>query len=430
MTQEDAADDGRPDDPTPSSSRTDPAAVSSAGTAGSVGPTGVGGGSGVEGPVVPAAVDGAVGLVGAVGVDGTSGADGRVGSAGASGAGGADGAARVVGAAGGARSARRLGPVVGLDVGGTKTLALIADADGATIARLRRPTDAAGPAGLLATVTAAVADVATAGGVDVGEVVAVGVGVPGIVDPASGAVRHAVNLGVGEAPLDLAGPLSALIGGGPVVVGNDANMAALGAAEALAATGDVAYLSIGTGVAAGFVLGGRLHVGVRGMAGEIGHLPVDPYGPLCECGQRGCLEAVASGQAIARRWPRPDGQPGDVAALLAAALAGDERAIAVRDDVCHHIAAALALVAQTVDPAVLVLGGGVADAGEPLLAAVRAALHRRAQTAPLLASLSLEDRIELVPADVPVGALGAVRAARDALTPANSPAVVTTGQEP
>lgn len=310
--------------------------------------------------------------------------------------------------------------VVGLDVGGTKTLALLADAAGTTLAQLRRPTDAAGPEALLATVTAAVTDVvALAAGrgapVAIGDVAAVGVGVPGIVDTAAGVVRHAVNLGIGGTPLDLAGPLQALIGGGPVVVGNDAKLAALGATDVLGATGDVAYLSIGTGVAAGFVLQGRIHVGVKGLAGEIGHLPVDPYGPVCECGQRGCLEVVASGQAIARRWPRPDGRPGDVGALLAAALDGDQRAIAVRDDVCLHIAAALALIAQTVDPELLVLGGGVAEAGEPLLDAVRAALRRRAETAPLLAALALEERVRLVPAGVPVGALGAVRAGRDAL---------------
>ena len=322
-----------------------------------------------------------------------------------------------------ARRASRAGLVVGLDVGGTKTLALLADTDGTALAQLRRPTGAGGPAALLTTVTEAVTGVvaeAVASGVSVavGDVAAVGVGVPGLVDPVAGLVRHAVNLGIGGRPLDLAGPLGALIGGGPVVVGNDANLAALGAADVLAATGDVAYLSLGTGVAAGLVLQGRIHVGALGLAGEIGHLPVDPYGPMCECGQRGCLEVVASGQAIARRWPRPDGRPGDAGALLAAALDGDERAIAVRDDVCMHIAAALALIAQTVDPEMLVLGGGVAEAGELLLDAVRVALRRRAESVPLLATLALEDRVRLVPAGVPVGALGAVRAGRDALAAA------------
>lgn len=302
------------------------------------------------------------------------------------------------------------GLVVGLDIGGTKTLAVAVDKAGHIHAEVRSPTDASGGEGLQASSTAALREVASAAGSALDAIVAVGVGVPGIIDPAAGSVRHAVNLGVGEAPVDLAGPLRALIPG-PVVVANDVNVAALGAAEAFETAADVAYLSIGTGVAVGFFLHGEMHVGARGIAGEIGHLPVDPDGERCECGQRGCLETVASGATIARRWTGPDGGPGDATGLFAAAATGDARAVALRDEICGHLAAAVALIAHTVDPELIVLGGGVAEAGRPLLEGVRAALRDRAVT-PLVAALDLPARLTIVPDGVPVGALGAARAAR------------------
>jgi predicted NBD/HSP70 family sugar kinase len=302
------------------------------------------------------------------------------------------------------------GLVVGLDIGGTKTLAVAVDRAGHIRAEVRLATDATGGDGLRATATEALLGVAAAAGAAVDTVAAVGVGVPGIIDRHDGTVRHAVNLGVGDDPVDLAGPLRMLIGG-PVMVANDVNVAALGAAEVFETTADVAYLSIGTGVAVGFFLHGEMHVGARGIAGEIGHLPIDPDGELCECGQRGCLETVASGATIARRWRPPDGGLGDAAGLFAAAAAGDARAVALRDEICGHLAAAVALVAHTVDPELIVLGGGVAEAGRPLLDGVRAALRARA-VSPFLASLDLPARLTIVPEGIPVGALGAARAAR------------------
>ncbi|HEY8547780.1 MAG TPA: ROK family protein [Acidimicrobiales bacterium] len=308
--------------------------------------------------------------------------------------------------------------VAGVDVGGTKTLAVVVDAWGATRAQVRMATGT-GPEGLVATVTAAVADAAAGAGVAPDGLAAVGIGVPGLVDPRDGVLRHAVNLGIGADPVRLHDPVGRLVGG-PVTVGNDVNLAALGAAEVFGRDGNVAYLSVGTGIAAGFVVGGAVFPGVRGVAGEIGHLPVDRHGPVCECGQTGCLEAVASGQVIARRWPGRGGAPGDAAGLLAAAAAGDPGAIAVRDEVFDHLAWAVALIAQTVDPELVVLGGGVADAGPPLLDAIRAALHHRAAASPLVAALDLPDRVAVAPPHVSLGAVGAARAAR-ALVPEDAP---------
>jgi predicted NBD/HSP70 family sugar kinase len=300
--------------------------------------------------------------------------------------------------------------VVGLDIGGTKTLGAAVDAAGRIVAEVRLPTDTTGDAGIQATATAVLREVASAAGCPVATVAAVGVGVPGIVDAAAGTVRHAVNLGVGAEPVELGAALQPLVTG-PVVVANDVNLAALGAAEAFGTTADVAFISIGTGIAAGFVIDGEMHVGARGIAGEIGHLPIDPQGPRCECGQRGCLETVASGATIARRWTGPDGGPGDAAGLFAAAGAGDPAAIALRDELCGHLAAAVALVAHTVDPELIVLGGGVTEAGQPLLEGVRAALRARA-VSPWAASLDLVGRVTIAPEGIPLGALGAACAAR------------------
>jgi glucokinase len=160
------------------------------------------------------------------------------------------------------------------------------------------------------------------------------------------------------------------------------------------------------------VLGGRIRQGAHGAAGEIGHLPVDPGGPLCECSQRGCLEAVASGTAIATRWPSAGGAASAASALLASAAAGDAVAAEVRDEVAAYLAGAVALIAQTVDPQIIVLGGGVAEAGAPLLDAVVHALHARAELSPVLAALDLAGRVALVPEGVPAGALGAALLAR------------------
>ena len=184
------------------------------------------------------------------------------------------------------------------------------------------------------------ADLAAAAGVSIDGFAAVGMGIPGLVDRDAGTVRHAVNLGLGDEPLALADHVGDLARA-PVVVDNDVNVAAVGAASALGCPSDLAYLSVGTGVAAGFVLGGRIRQGAHGAAGEIGHLPVDPGGPLCECGQRGCLEAVASGTAIAKRWPSAGGAASAASELLAAAAAGDGVAAEVRDEVAAYLAGAV-----------------------------------------------------------------------------------------
>ncbi len=289
---------------------------------------------------------------------------------------------------------------VGLDIGGTKTLGLVLDAEGAILAEVREPTEP-GAQGIVRSAARVFEALRVATGQRLEG--AVGVGIPGVVDVRQGAVKHAVNLGVSGDWLPLRTLLAERLGV-PVVLENDVNVAALGAA-ALDDASDLVYLSIGTGLAAGLVLEGRLRRGDHGAAGEIGHVPVDPNGTVCQCGQRGCLETIVSGSALAAAWPSVDVPPAQ--ALFAAAQSGDPAAIAARDRFSAGAASAIRLLSLTVDPASIVLGGGVSQLGEPLRAAVAQALLEQAASSPFLASLDLAGRLRVVPSDYPVAAVGA-----------------------
>jgi predicted NBD/HSP70 family sugar kinase len=289
---------------------------------------------------------------------------------------------------------------VGLDIGATKILGAVVDADGTVVAQTRRDT-VRGPDGILAIAATVLELLATA--LDGVLPPHVGIGIPGIVDRHRGAVSHAVNVGLGDW-FPLADRLAARTGT-TVVVENDLNAATWGA-HVLSGADDLAYLSLGTGLAAGFVLDGVLRRGAHGAAGEIGHVPVDPDGPLCSCGQRGCLELGAAGSALTAAWPTDDGTfPAD--AVFAAAAGGNPAAVAVRDRFAAGVADAIRMLGLAVDPRVIIIGGGVAQLGEPLLTAVTAALRAQAATSPFLAALDLAARVRLIAPGVPVGAIGA-----------------------
>jgi predicted NBD/HSP70 family sugar kinase len=288
------------------------------------------------------------------------------------------------------------GLAVGLDIGGTKIRAVAVDGERRIAATTRLATDPNGGAAVLAGAIAAVHGLGV-------PVASVGVGIPGMVDHAAGTVCHAVNLGLGAERFPFGAGLEDALGV-PAAVENDVNAATLGAGLALGLR-DLAYLSIGTGLAAGLLIEGRLHRGARGVAGEIGHVPVDCSGELCECGQRGCLELVASGAAIGRRWPVDHGSP--ARGLFEAAERGVPGALAVRDEVVGQLATAVQLVALSLDPEHLVLGGGVVEAGSPLLVALRRELVRRAERSPLLTELDLPGRLVLLPDSSEAAAVGA-----------------------
>jgi glucokinase len=291
---------------------------------------------------------------------------------------------------------------VGVDIGGTKTEAVAIDEAGLVIDEVRVPTGF-GEDAVVASTVAAVTELAERLGTTPNEFGAIGVGVPGAVDPASGRVAHAVNLGLDG--LALGDELAARLGV-RVRLENDVNVAALGAFHLLGHGPErsMAYLNLGTGLAAGLVLGGRLWRGSRGTAGEIGHIPVDPSGELCSCGQRGCLELLASGSAVARQWPTEHPRP--VQNLFEAAAAGDALAIEVRARFIDNVASAVRVLVLTVDVDDVVIGGGITSLGAPLLEAIREVLTAWSAQSEFLASLELPSRVVLAPAG-PVASVGA-----------------------
>ncbi|MGA1837507.1 ROK family protein [Herbiconiux sp. 11R-BC] len=295
---------------------------------------------------------------------------------------------------------------LGLDIGGTKTDVVAVGADGAIVERVRLATGF-GAEAVVATALDGIARVAGATGLRPLDFHSIGVGIPGQVDIATGSVSHAVNLGFDE--LDLGRRLADALGRA-VKVENDVKAAALGAyhlmtAESGLTARSMAYLNLGTGLAAGLVIDGALWRGARGTAGEIGHIPVDPQGVLCPCGQRGCLETVASGSAIARQWATDDPIP--ARSLLAAAEAGDRAAQAIRSLLVDNVAAAVRVLVLTVDVEIVMIGGGLSNLGDWLLDEVRRVLASWAVESPFLASLGLESRVLLVPAGFPAAAVGA-----------------------
>ena len=240
------------------------------------------------------------------------------------------------------------------------------DALGTIVSSITLPTRR-GAEGVLTTAMEATLSVAASAGVSVSDVNAIGIGIPGTVDPQRGTVRYAVNVGIGHDDVELGARLAGELGCA-VHVENDVRAAALGADWYLAnkngAVNDLAYLSIGTGIAAGYVERGQLRRGTTLVAGEIGHIPIDPSGPLCACGQIGCIEAISSGSAIERLWPTEKGT--SAGELHRAASEGDPVAWRLWAGVIAGLSRAVLLLALTWDPEVIVLSGGVASLGDAL----------------------------------------------------------------
>lgn len=290
---------------------------------------------------------------------------------------------------------------VGLDVGGTKIDAVAVSPSGEIVGRLRRSTGW-GDDAVVESVVMAVTALADEVGALLPEIGSVGIGIPGLVDAETGRVEHAVNLGV--ASLDLADRAEQALGV-PFRVENDVKAAALGAAALRGAAASMAYLNLGTGVAAGIVVDGRIWRGARGTAGEVGHLSVDPNGRFCGCGQRGCVETFCGGGALARAWGRPGALP--IRDIFDAADTGDPDALRLRSDLFHGAAAAVRVLVLSADVETVVIGGGLTALGTRLEDGVRAALQAGAEASPFMRSLRLDERIELLPSGSPAAAFGA-----------------------
>ena len=290
---------------------------------------------------------------------------------------------------------------LGLDIGGTKIDAVALGEGTEVLSRVRVATGF-GPDAVVHNAQTAALQAAEAAGATAASLSSIGIGIPGVVDADAGVVRHAVNLGLEE--LELGGILAARLGA-PVRVENDVNAASLGAYHLLGLDGSMAYLNLGTGVAAGFVSDGVVWRGARGTAGEIGHIPVDPAGITCACGQVGCLETIAGGGWIARKWGGSAALP--VLEVFDRADAGDARALALRAELIGGAAAGVRILVLTADVENVVIGGGISNLGARLLDRVRASLDELARGSQFLGSLELASRVRLVPDGRPVAAVGA-----------------------
>jgi len=292
---------------------------------------------------------------------------------------------------------------VGVDIGGTKTEAVLIADDGSITHELRIPTGW-GPSAVIESTVDAVTRLVSDAGIGFEHLTTVGVGIPGAVDSRAGRVTHALNLGVEH--LDLGAELSSRFGAA-VRVENDVNAAALGAFHVLDLPADssMGYLNLGTGLAAGLVLGGTLWRGARGAAGEIGHILVDPLGPLDLDGQPGGLEVMASGSGIARQWAT--GEDNAVSVVLDAADAGDARALEIRRRLFEGVATSVRILVLTVDVELVVIGGGISRLGDRVLGGVNEIFGSWASSSPFIDSLGLPERLRRLPEGSPVAALGA-----------------------
>jgi glucokinase len=254
------------------------------------------------------------------------------------------------------------------------------------------------PAGVPAAVVAQLIELARAVAADHGPIASIGIGVPGLYDPVSGCTRFLVNVPGPWAGHPVAGPVEQALGI-PTALVNDAR--AFGLAELRLGAGrgasSMVGLTLGTGIGGVIAIDGRVHQGHDGTAGEIGHQTLDPDGPLCGCGNHGCLEALARADRIAAACGTPTAE-----AAVRAAQAGDERALAGLAEIGRWLGIGIANMITVISPDRIVIGGGISAAGEVLFGPIRAELERRVRTTAL-------DEVTVLPAELGTwaGAIGA-----------------------
>jgi glucokinase len=282
-----------------------------------------------------------------------------------------------------------MGLTVGVDIGGTKIAAGVVDEDGAVVATTRRPTPSASPSDVEDVIASCVAELL---GMHP-DAEAIGIGAAGFIDAARSKVYVAPNLAWRDEPLrDAVQNRTGL----PVVVENDANAAAWAEHRFGAGRGEahMVMVTVGTGIGGGIVLDGQLYRGRFGIGAEFGHMQMVEGGRRCGCGQHGCWEQYCSGRALlheareiadvqrgygARLLELGDGRPEGIEAreVTQAAREGDQAALDCFEEIGMWLGQGLADLAAVLDPGLFVVGGGVADAGELLLAPARRVFAER-----------------------------------------------------
>ncbi len=315
--------------------------------------------------------------------------------------------------------------VIAVDLGGTQIRAARIDAGGTLLSRAAHPTPSAeGPQAVVQGIVDAVIEAME--GMALEGISAIGIGAPGPVDAETGALIDPPNIpGWGTRSLS-----EALARHFPcrTYVGNDANVAALGERRFGAGVGvnDMVYLTVSTGIGGGVISGGRLVTGWRGFAGEIGHQVLVPDGPLCGCGQRGHLEALAAGPSIAREV-RAQLETGAESAILTmvsspamvtaeiigrAAAAGDPLAREAFERAAYYIGLGLVNVIHILEPERILIGGGVSKAGDLLFDPIRRTVQEHVLS-------EIYQDVDILPAALAedVGLLGAAALALESLDP-------------
>ncbi|MFF4566543.1 ROK family protein [Streptomyces sp. NPDC001435] len=300
--------------------------------------------------------------------------------------------------------------VIALDVGGTGMKAALVGDGGDLLHQDRRATGRErGPDAVVEGILDFAADLRAYGARHLGEpAAAVGVAVPGIVDERHGIAAYSANLGWRDVPLR---DLLAERLGVPVALGHDVRTGGLAEGRIGAGKGADRFLFVplGTGIAGAIGLDGRVEAGAHGFAGEIGHIVVRPGGVPCPCGQRGCLERYASAAAVSEAWAAACEDPDADAADCAKAVAsGDPNAVRIWQEALDALADGLVTALTLLDPRTLIIGGGLAEAGETLFTPLREAVQRRVtfQKLPSIVPAALGDT---------AGCLGAGLLARDLL---------------
>ena len=308
-------------------------------------------------------------------------------------------------------------PALAVDLGGTKLLVGLVNREGRVLAKQRVPTPQRGADAVAGTIRDLARLLRTGVGASGATIAGVGVAVAGPTDHARGVIYEPPNL-AGWGREVAFGPLLARALGETVSIENDANAAALG--EAWVGAGrdvrDLVYVTVSTGIGGGLILGGRLYRGANGTAGEVGHMIVDPDGPRCHCGNRGCLEVLASGPAIARRAREAvaggaatslavlAGRPEEITAeaVAEAARGGDRLAAALYWEAGTRIGIVLGNLLALFNPKMIIVGGGVSKTGDLLFRPLREAIRSRVYPNPALGA-------SVVPAQLgdDVGIIGA-----------------------
>ncbi|MFG2197127.1 ROK family protein [Streptomyces sp. NPDC048639] len=268
--------------------------------------------------------------------------------------------------------------VIALDVGGTRLKAALVGINGELLCEDQRDTiRELGPKVVMESILEFAAELRAHGERRFGEAAsAAGVAVPGIIDVGTGTAVYAANLGWRDVPLRSL--LVERLGGIPVALGHDVRTGGLAERRIGAGQGidRFLFLALGTGISGAIGLGDHIEAGAGGLAGEIGHIVIREGGLQCACGQQGCLEQYASASAVGRAWAAVSGGP-DARDCVRALEARDDRASAVWEDAVTALADGLVTAITLLNPRTVIIGGGLAEAGETLFTPLRTAVQSR-----------------------------------------------------